>query len=57
MKYLPLVLALLAAPASAQDRMTLILDWFVNPDHGPVILAEELGYFEEAGLEVEVVAK
>lgn len=56
MKYLPLVLALLAAPASAQDRMTLILDWFVNPDHGPVILAEELGYFEEAGLEVEVVA-
>jgi putative hydroxymethylpyrimidine transport system substrate-binding protein len=40
----------------AQDRMTLILDWFVNPDHGPIILAEELGYFEEAGLEVEVVA-
>jgi len=28
----------------------------VNPDHGPIILAEELGYFEKAGLEVEVVA-
>jgi len=40
----------------AQDKMTLILDWFVNPDHGPILLAEELGYFEEAGLEVEVVA-
>jgi putative hydroxymethylpyrimidine transport system substrate-binding protein len=36
--------------------MTLLLDWFVNPDHGPVILAEELGYFREAGLEVEVIA-
>ncbi|MET4101566.1 putative hydroxymethylpyrimidine transport system substrate-binding protein [Roseovarius sp. MBR-78] len=56
MKYLTLILALLAAPAMAQDRMTLILDWFVNPDHGPIILAEELGYFREAGLEVEVVA-
>ena len=43
-------------PAAAQDRIEVILDWFVNPDHGPIILAEELGYFEEAGLEVDVVA-
>jgi putative hydroxymethylpyrimidine transport system substrate-binding protein len=56
MRYLSLVLALMAGPAMAQDKMTLILDWFINPDHGPIILAEELGYFEEAGLEVEVVA-
>ena len=56
MRYLTLILALLAAPAAAQDKMTLILDWFVNPDHGPIIVAEELGYFQEAGLEVEVIA-
>jgi putative hydroxymethylpyrimidine transport system substrate-binding protein len=56
MRYLSLILALMATPAMAQDKMTLILDWFINPDHGPIILAEELGYFEEAGLEVEVVA-
>ncbi|MEM7498319.1 MAG: ABC transporter substrate-binding protein [Pseudomonadota bacterium] len=43
-------------PAAAADKLTLALDWFVNPDHGPIILAEELGYFEEAGLEVEVIA-
>ncbi|MEM9763148.1 MAG: ABC transporter substrate-binding protein [Pseudomonadota bacterium] len=42
--------------AAAADKLTLALDWFVNPDHGPIILAEELGYFEEAGLEVEVIA-
>lgn len=36
--------------------MTLILDWFINPDHGPIIIAEENGYFAELGLEVEVVA-
>ncbi len=47
---------LAATPAMAQDRITLMLDWFVNPDHGPIILAEELGYFAEAGLDVAIVA-
>lgn len=51
-----LALSLTAAPALAEDQMTLLLDWFVNPDHGPVILAQELGYFEEAGLDVEIIA-
>ena len=44
-----------AAPAAAQDKMTLLLDWFINPDHGPIIIAEENGYFAEVGLEVEVI--
>lgn len=47
---------LLALPAQADDKMTLILDWFVNPDHGPIIVAEELGLFDAQGLEVEVIA-
>jgi putative hydroxymethylpyrimidine transport system substrate-binding protein len=33
-----------------------MLDWFVNPDHGPLIVAQEKGYFREAGLNVELVA-
>ena len=49
------VTAALALPAAAQDRLSLMLDWFVNPDHGPIILAQELGYFEQAGLEVEII--
>jgi len=44
------------APSFAADKMTLILDWFINPDHGPIIIAEEKGYFKEEGLEVEVIA-
>ena len=53
---LALTLALaLPAQAQAQDKLTLMLDWFVNPDHGPIILAQELGYFADAGLEVEIV--
>lgn len=50
-----LALSLIAAPALAQDRLTVMLDWFVNPDHGPIILAEEMGYFADAELEVEIV--
>jgi len=49
-------LLLSTSPAAAQDRITLLLDWFVNPDHAPIIVAEELGYFAEAGLEVDVKA-
>ena len=51
-----LVFSLMALPAQAADKMTLILDWFINPDHGPVLVAEELGYFADVGLEVEVIA-
>ncbi|MGY6635208.1 MAG: ABC transporter substrate-binding protein [Alkalilacustris sp.] len=51
-----LALAVLAAqPAAAQDRLSIMLDWFVNPNHAPIVLAEELGYFADAGLAVEVV--
>ncbi|MFT5114956.1 MAG: putative hydroxymethylpyrimidine transport system substrate-binding protein [Parasphingorhabdus sp.] len=35
--------------------MTLMLDWFVDPDHGPIIIAQEKGYFSEQGLEIEII--
>lgn len=44
-----------ALPAMAQDRLTLLLDWYVNPDHAPIILAQEMGFFAEQGLEVEII--
>ena len=49
-------LLLAAAPASAQQKLTILLDWFVNPDHGPLFVARERGEFRAAGLEVEFVA-
>ena len=57
----PLMLLILlgvavATPVAAAERLTLLLDWFVNPDHAPIIVADELGYFADAGLEVEIVA-
>jgi putative hydroxymethylpyrimidine transport system substrate-binding protein len=51
-----LLAALLASPAAAADKLTLVLDWFVNPDHAPIIIAQERGFFAEQGLEVEAIA-
>ena len=50
MKKLITAIALLAAaPAWAEDKMTVLLDWFINPDHGPIIVAQENGYFADRG--------
>jgi len=46
---------ILASPAAAQDKLTVLLEWFVNPDHAPLVVAKELGLFEKAGLEVELL--
>ncbi|PPR16515.1 MAG: putative thiamine biosynthesis protein [Alphaproteobacteria bacterium MarineAlpha9_Bin3] len=39
----------------ANDKITLLLDWFINPDHGPIIIANEKGIFKEEGLEIEII--
>ena len=48
--------AALTTPAVAADKITVMLDWFVNPDHGPLFVALERGEFEKRGLEVEMIA-
>ena len=53
--YLFVVTALLFNNAIADDKITLLLDWFINPDHGPVIIANEKGIFKEEGLEVQII--
>lgn len=36
----------------ALDKLNVVLDWLPNPNHGPLIIAKELGYFKEQGLDV-----
>lgn len=49
--------ALLASSLSVQaaDRLSVMLEWFVNPDHAPMVIAQERGLFEKEGLEVELL--
>ena len=51
-----LFLLLTANKLAAKDKMTLLLDWFINPDHGPIIIAKEKGYFADQNLEIEIIA-
>lgn len=54
-KLLLVLLLLLSQSAYPADKLTLLLDWFVNPNHGPVIIAKQKGYFADLGLEVEII--
>jgi putative hydroxymethylpyrimidine transport system substrate-binding protein len=55
---LPLLfIVVFATPgAHAAEKLTVMLDWFVNPDHATLVVAQEKGFFAEAGLEVELIA-
>ncbi len=40
----------------AADKLTVMLDWFVNADHAPLVIAKDGGYFARYGLDVDLVA-
>jgi putative hydroxymethylpyrimidine transport system substrate-binding protein len=50
--------AVALAPAARAEvqKFTVLLDWFVNPDHAPLFCAKYTGAFEKAGLNVQLIA-
>lgn len=52
-----LVLGALTAAWSAEPRktVTLRLDWYVFGVHAPFFIAQKLGYYEEAGLDMKIL--
>lgn len=59
LQFITVMLALafsgLPTPSYAAEKLSVMLEWFVNPDHAPLIIAKEMGYFEEMGLNVELI--
>ena len=50
--------ATVAAPADAAPTtrpVTLVLDWTPNTNHGGIYLAEANGWYEEAGIDLEII--
>jgi putative hydroxymethylpyrimidine transport system substrate-binding protein len=39
---------------AAKTPLTLTLDFYPNPDHAGIYMAEKLGYFDDAGLDVSI---
>lgn len=54
--FIAAVLLCFSTPSQASEKLTVLLDWFVNPDHAPLIIAAEKGYFADAGLDVDLIA-
>jgi putative hydroxymethylpyrimidine transport system substrate-binding protein len=47
--------AAIARPAAAADKVTVLLDWFLNPDHAALVIARTQGFFARHNLDVELV--
>ena len=47
--------ALISGQAMANEKLTLVLDWYINPDHAPIMVAEHIGAFKAQGLDVKIV--
>ncbi len=39
---------------AAREPLSLTLDFYPNPDHAGIYMAQKLGYFEDAGLDVSI---
>jgi putative hydroxymethylpyrimidine transport system substrate-binding protein len=56
-RFAVVALALWLTPEQLRaEPLTVMLDWFVNPDHAPLFVALEKGYFAAQGLEVTFIA-
>lgn len=44
------------APSSTQSQLVLVLDWLPNPNHVPLYVAQEMGFFAAEGLSVSLQA-
>ncbi|HVV67620.1 MAG TPA: ABC transporter substrate-binding protein [Gammaproteobacteria bacterium] len=55
-----LILLFSTAFASTTEKspqsLTVVLDWFINPDHAALFVADQQGYFKQAGLDVKLIA-
>lgn len=49
------VLTLFPAITFALTPFTLALDWYVNPDQAPILVAKSKGYFKQNGLNVKIL--
>lgn len=49
------LLTLISTACFSAEKLTVILDWYPNPDHAPLVIAQQKGYFKEQGLDVTLV--
>src|SRR5262249_32460174 len=54
MVFAALLAVLFAGSAWADDKVTLMLNWYVYGEHAPFYYGKEKGYFKDAGIDLEI---
>lgn len=54
--WLPSSFAATPAKVATLAPLTIILDWYVNPDHAPLFVAQQQGFFKQHGLKVTFIS-
>jgi putative hydroxymethylpyrimidine transport system substrate-binding protein len=50
-----IAVTMIAAPAYAADKVSFMLDWYPNPDHAPIYVAQQKGYFADQGITLDIM--
>lgn len=50
-----LSLGLSTSAVAENQKISLLLDWFVNPDHAAIIVAQQKGFFAKNHLDVKII--
>ena len=50
-----LLLTITCNVSASSQKLTIGLDWFINPDHAPLIIAKKRNFFRDLNLEVEMI--
>lgn len=54
-RYFSFVMGLmLTLPSFAKEKISIMLDWYVNPDHAAIIVAQQKGFFEKITLRLKL---
>ena len=56
MHFLFILLCCLPLTTWALTPVKLALDWYINPDHAPLLMAQQQGFFKQQGLSIKLIS-
>ena len=56
MRFFLILLCCLPLTTWAVTPVKLALDWYINPDHAPLLIAQQQGFFKQQGLSVKLLS-
>ncbi len=56
LKWLIICFTMMISFLAQAKPLTILLDWYPNPDHAPLFVAQEYGFFKKHGLDVKLIS-